>query len=220
MEDSITYYKEYRQLIGCSEERKERDERIRRFVEAYNRGRVFDHQRSIQSKMYHMNEDIERMQVMKASLSELTESYRQLLVNMRHFIHTDRLNNTDVNHVFTKMKRIQHAKLEAMVSFVRERELEIVCIQEHIDEFRLAHDAKKKTLVHLRKNASAELVSMFDRYLLMASSFTLLRGQPDLLAHIFRDAYLRLIFNDVVLINEHMVSVAFATLDARTQTNK
>lgn len=164
-----------------------------------------------------MNEDIERMQVMKASLSELTESHRQLLVNMRHFIHTDRLNNIDVNHVFTKMKRIQHAKLEAMAAFAGERELEIVCIQEHIDEFRLAYDAKKKTLVHLRKSASAELVAMFERYLLMASSFTLLRSQPDVLAHIFGHAYLRLIFSDVVLITDHMISVALATLDGRTQ---
>jgi len=217
MDDPITYYKEYRQLIGCSEERKERGERISRFVEAYNRSQVFAHQHSIQHKMYRMNEDIQRMQVMKASLNEMAESHRQLLVNTRHFVHTDRLNNIDVNHVFTKMKRIQHAKLEGMASFAGEREAEMVCIQEHIDEFKLAYDAKKKTLVHLRKSASGDLVAMFERYLLMASSFTLLRSQPEVLACIFGYAYLRLIFSDVVLITEHMISVAFATLDGRTQ---
>lgn len=217
MEEHINYYREYRQLSGCSEERRERCGRIAHFVETYNKNHVFEQERSIQYKMYRINEDINRMQVMKALLHEMTESHKQLLLHTRHFVHSDRLNNMDVNQVFLKMKRAQHTKLDQMVVFVDEREREMACIQEHIEEFKLAYDAKKKTLVHLRKSASADLVAMFDRYLLMASSFALLRNQRQVLAHLFGCVYLELIFNDVVLINDHLVSVALATLVSRVQ---
>lgn len=204
MEGDLGFY----QLIGGSS----KEWRIQNYVEEYNRCHVVSHQRSVQYQMYRLREDIERLKRMKDSLTEVHKSQTQLVYNTRVFINTYRLNNVDVNQVFLKMKRDQYTRLDEMIHDGTTREEQLTTMQEYVEEFKVAYDAKQKTLIYLRKTASAELVCMFDAYLLFSS----LSLSP-IMAYLFGHHYTRVIFHDVVLINEHLIKMAFDTLYARTR---
>lgn len=207
MDGNLGFY----QLIGGSS----KEWRVQTYVEEYNRRHVVSYQRSVQYKMYRLREDIERLNTMKKSLAAMHKSQTELVCNTRVFINTYRLNNVDVNRVFLNMKRDQYTRLDEMIKENQTRERQLTSMQEYLDEFKLAYDAKQKTLVYLRKTASADLVAMFDAYLLFSAT-----GLSSILAHLFGRHYTRVIFNDVVLINEYIITVALDTLYARTRAGR
>jgi len=208
MEGDLGFY----QLIGGSS----KEWRIENYVEEYNKRHIVSHRHSVQYKMYRLKEDIARLNTMKASLTEVHKSQTQLVHNMRAFINTHKLNNVDVNQVFLKMKRDQYTQLDEMVKEGKTREQQLTSMQEYLDEFKLAYNAKRTTLIYLRKSASANLSSMFDAYLLLSSSSL----SPSIVAYLFGHHYTGVIFSDVVLINEYMIKMAFDSLYVRTRDGR
>lgn len=185
---------------------------IKRFVREYNEGEVHRWEQSVQYQMHRIKEDISRLEMMLTSLIKVYEVDKELEKCTRLFIRTDALNNIDVNRVFLKLKKYQYTRLQYVEKIGAPLEKEKIksLFEEHIEEFKLAYKAKEATLVCMRKQAKLELLAMFEVYLLLSQQ----QQQKQHLHSIFR-YYMRLIFSDVVMINDHLIVVTLDTLQLR-----
>ncbi len=214
-----------------------REEKIERFVREFNDEQLPLYKCSLQYSMHKLLNDHKTLIQMNETLDELDTAYKSIERLTNSFINSRQIYYQDIKPIVISVKQAHYTKMKLRERdkpkvdyIVRDKATLTECI-EQCDE---AYKIKEAALVQLRKEAKDAIVVMFDVFLILRevlespiymrhalpSLFVYdsmrRRPEPNAIACIMK-YYMRLCFDGVVLINTHIVNVAFNTLKDRTR---